>query len=193
MNFRYRKGKTEDKEVFIRRIQKRGTGNSVSVPWVKKNNGTWESAKNRIYSGLTRMRSDRARCKSWRWFSGSYFSKLIPKSSEFPVPLFWKAHPKTLGLPFFRSSVRKFPSQILIRQKQRGALTAETAGDPGSSDALDPGSCSRNSSGFFLFYEIRNCRGYCWLDVRRKQRDTADWMQLLEMRDVCFWWLWSRY
>ena len=45
-----------------------------------------------------------------------------------------------------------------MRQKERGALTAETAGDPGSSDALDPGSCSRNSSCFFLFYEIRNCR-----------------------------------
>src|SRR5699024_1837286 len=68
---------------------------------------------------------------------------------------------KLSGLPFFCSSVRKFPSQILIRQKQRGALTAETAGDPGSSDALDPGNCSRNSSGFFLFSEIRNCRGYC--------------------------------
>ena len=89
------------KKVFSRRIQKRGTGNSVSVPWVKKNNGTWKSAKNRIYSGLTRMRSDRARCKSWRWFSGSYFSKLIPESSEFPVPLFWKAHPKTLRTSVF--------------------------------------------------------------------------------------------
>ena len=57
---------------------------------------------------------------------------------------------------------REFPSQILIRQKQRGALTAETAGDPDSSDALDPTSCSRNSSCFLL--AIWNCEGYCCLD-----------------------------
>ena len=42
------------------------------------------------------MRSDRARRRSWRWFPVFYLSKLIPESSEFPVPLFWKAHPKTL-------------------------------------------------------------------------------------------------
>ena len=35
-----------------------------------------------------------------------------------------------------------------MRQKERGTLTAETAGDPGSSDALDPGNCSRNSHHF---------------------------------------------
>ena len=43
---------------------------------------------------------------------------------------------------------REFPSQFLMRQNERGALTAETAGDPGSSDALDPGRCSRNSHHF---------------------------------------------
>ena len=40
---------------------------------------------------------------------------------------------KLFGLPFFCSSVRKFPSQFLIRQKEKrkGALTAKTEGDPG--------------------------------------------------------------
>ena len=108
-----------------------GTGNSDSVPWVKINHEDRESAKSRIYGGLTRMRSDRVRRRSWRWFPVFYLSKLIPESSEFPVPLFWKAHPKTLRSSVFCCSVRKFPSQFLMRQKERGALTAETADDSG--------------------------------------------------------------
>ena len=114
--------KPEGKEVFIRRIQKRGTGNSDSVPWVKKNNGTWESAKSRICSGLTRIRSDRARCKSWRWFSGSYFSKLIPESSEFPVPLFWKSHPKTLRTSAFLFLSLEIPFVIPHKAKTAGSF-----------------------------------------------------------------------
>ena len=93
--------KTEVRRVFGCDFQKRGTGNSDSVPWVKINHEDWESAKSRIYSGLTRMRSDRARRRSWRWFPVFYLSKLIPESSEFPVPLFWKSHPKTLRTSAF--------------------------------------------------------------------------------------------
>ena len=126
--------KPEGKEVFIKRNQKRGTGNSDSVPWVKINHEDRKSAKSRIYSGLTRMRSDRARRRSWRWFPVFYLSKLIPESSEFPVLIFWKVHPKTLRTSVFLSAVRKFPSQILIRQKKRGALMAKKAGDSGRQD-----------------------------------------------------------
>ena len=100
-NFRTANRKSEDKKVFEGRIQKRGTGNSDSVPWVKINHEDRGSAKSRIYGGLTRMRSDRARRRSWRWFPVFYLSKLIPESSEFPVPLFWKAHPKTLRTSVF--------------------------------------------------------------------------------------------
>ncbi len=50
---------------FYKTDSEEGDRDFVSVlHQVKKNNETWESAKNRIYSGLTRMRSDRARCKS---------------------------------------------------------------------------------------------------------------------------------
>ena len=47
------------------------------------------------------MRSNRARRRSWRWFPVFYLSKLIPESSEFPVPICWKAHPKTLRTSVF--------------------------------------------------------------------------------------------
>ena len=119
-NFRTANRKSEDKKVFEGRIQKRGTGNSDSVPWVKINHEDRKSAKSRIYGGLTRMRSDRARCKSWRWFSGSYFSKLIPESSEFPVPLFWKAHPKTLRTSAFLFLSPEIPFAIPHEAKGKG-------------------------------------------------------------------------
>ena len=106
-----------------------------------------------VYTHIFRLRSILLQKIFQDSFLDTFSDRLSP-SSESRIQ-------KLSGLPFFCSSVRKFPSQILIGQKQRGALTAETAGDPGSSDALDPGSCIRNSSGFFLFYEIRNCRGYC--------------------------------
>ena len=69
---------------------------------------------------LTRMRSDRARCKSQRWFSGSYFSKLIPESSESPVPIFGKAHPKTLRTSVFLSLSPEIPSANPHRAKAKG-------------------------------------------------------------------------
>ena len=114
--------KPEGKEVFIRRIQKRGTGNSDSVPWVKINHEDRKSAKSRIYGGLTRMRSDRARRRSWRWFPVFYLSKLIPESSEFPVPLFWKAHQKTFRTSVFLFLSPEIPFVIPHKTKTAGSF-----------------------------------------------------------------------
>ena len=136
-----------------------GTGNSDSIPWVKKNNRTWESAKSRIYSVLTRMRSDRARCKSQRRFSGSYFSKLIPESSESPVPIFWKAHPKTLWVSIFLSLSPEIT--FAIPHKAKGRFNGRVS------------SCSAVVFSVkvpFWFCFMRNCEGNFRSEGQKKRK-----------------------